>query len=289
MAAHSPKCPNPDCGEPVHYWAVHCRCGHFLGFPNRRAAETERDELDKRYVHVRNDAVRRSIGPLLNKLEALAEQSRPVINMSFAACDDIIRPDKYRTYDQRVRSGERDPAESQHHSDRSKVGDVLFPVYKEHIVYAALSPDGRGLLSYGPVAVRWEVLPRYLGPRISLLEENSFTFYEKNHLGDLGATLPAGYRAIWEDRAKLAAAKLAPSLTASTAEASVAGLLVQSGATRKADEFIEIYIYDEKGLDTREVDLVTMQRAPATSEEHLRWQLVCEACGARSPAVKLIE
>ncbi|MCI0465425.1 MAG: hypothetical protein L0Y57_00195 [Beijerinckiaceae bacterium] len=151
--------------------------------------------MDKRYVLVRNDAMQRSIGPLLTKLEALAEQSRPVINMSFAACDDILRSDKYRNYDQRVRSGEREPAEAQRHADRSMVGGRLFPMYNEQIIYAALSPDGRGLLNWGPIAVRWEVLPSYLGPRISLLEENSFTFFEKNHLGDLGATVPAGYRA----------------------------------------------------------------------------------------------
>ena len=51
----------PDCGEPVDYWAVNCRCGHFLGWPNRRAAEAERDELAKRYALARNDASQRNI------------------------------------------------------------------------------------------------------------------------------------------------------------------------------------------------------------------------------------
>ena len=52
----------------------------------------------------------------------------------------------------------------------------LFPMYGEHIAYAALSPDGRGLPNYGPIAVRWQVAPAYVGRRASLLEENSFIF-----------------------------------------------------------------------------------------------------------------
>jgi hypothetical protein len=168
-------CPNPECGEVVEYWQVHCRCGHFLDFPNFRAATAERDALVKRCDAARDDSQMRRVGPaLLAKLESLAEQSRPVIAMSFAACDDILRSDKYRNYDQRTSSGERFPASAQDHADRAMVGARLFPTYDQHIYYAALSPDGRGLLSYGPVAVCWEVTPAYLGRRASLIDENSF-------------------------------------------------------------------------------------------------------------------
>jgi hypothetical protein len=139
-----------------------------------------------------NDAARRSITPLLAKLEAIAKRSQPVINMDFAACDDILRSGKYRNYHQRIDSGERAPAKAQDHADRVKVGESLFPVHEKHIQYAALSPDGRGLLSYGPVAMRWEVTSVYLDRRVSLLEENSFTFYDHHKLGDRGATIPLG-------------------------------------------------------------------------------------------------
>jgi hypothetical protein len=290
MPAVCIKCPNPKCGEPVDYWAVHCRrCEWFVGFPNYRAAEAERDDLQKRYENARADANNRKIARLLDKLESLAERSRPVINMSFATCDDILRARKYRNYDQRVSSSEREPAEAQHHADRSMVGDRLCPMYKEHIQYAALSPDGRGLSSYGPVAVRWDVLPNYLEQRISLIEENSFTFYDQHELGRLDATIPAGCRAIWEDRAKLAAAKLAARLTTATAESSLPGLLMHAGATRKDDEFVEIFIFADKGLETREVDLVTIERAPMTAEESHRRKLIWEVCAARSNPIRVIE
>ncbi len=245
--------------------------------------------MAKRYSHARDDARQRNVVPLLDKIETVAEGSQPVINMSFAACDDILRPAKYKNYHQAVVSWDRDPAEAQHHADRSMVGDRLFPMYKEHIIYAVVSPDGRGLLNYGPVAVRWEVLASYLGPRISLLEENSFTFYEQHELGRLGAIIPAGYQAIWGDRAKLVAAKLASRLTTATSEGTLADLLMRPGATRKDDEFVEIFIYADEGLETREVDQVTIQRAPMTSEERHRLDLVREACAVRSPAIRVIE
>jgi hypothetical protein len=127
MPTHPIKC--PDCGDSAGYWQVQCRCGHFLGFPNRREADGERAELEKRHSAALTDSQRRGLEPLLAKLEALADQSWPVIAMSFAACDDIMRSGKYRNYDQRIASGERDPASAQDHSDRKMVGARLFPMY----------------------------------------------------------------------------------------------------------------------------------------------------------------
>lgn len=283
MPPHSSNC--PDCGEAVQYWQVHCRCGNFVGFPNYRAAAAERDELLKRYDAASRDADARRVAPLLAKLEAPAEQSRPVISMSFAACDDILRADKYRNYDQRIDSAEREPASAQDHADRDMVGARLFPMYRQHIHYAALSADGRGLLSYGPVAVSWEVTPAYLGRRASLLDENSFFFYDHYALGQRGTTMPPGHRATWDDRGKLVGAKLTPRLTAATAESSLTGLLLQPGRTRKHDDLIEVAIYADGGLDTQDVSMVTVQHAPTTPEEAHRMQLVREICGTRGIAL----
>jgi hypothetical protein len=281
MATHSIDC--PDCHKPVAYWRVHCRCGCFLGYPNRRQAEAERADLLRRYDLARSDATARRVLPLQEKLEQLADQSLPVINMSFAACDDILRPGKYRNYDQRVKSGERDSASAVNHGDRGMVGERLFPAYKQHIQYAALSPNGRGLeRSYGPVAVRWRVTPEYLERRLSLLEENSYILFNKFSLGRLGATLPPGYQAVWEDRAKLAAAKLTPRLTPATGENDLPPLLLNEGAARPADEFIEVAIYAEDGLDTQDVDTVTIQRPPSTSEEGYRRDIIRGICAARA-------
>ena len=283
MPGHSENCPH--CGEVVEYWQVNCRCGEFVGFPNYRAATAEYDELEKRARAAHDDATTRGLATLLVKLEALATSSQPVIAMGFAACDDILRSGKYRNYDQRVESGERDPAKAPDHADRQMVGARLFPQYGKHIHYAALSPDGRGLTRYGTVAVRWKVTDFYLGRRVSLLEENSFTFYDHHGLGARGAVIPPGYRATWEERGKLVIAKLAARLTAATSEGSLAGLLLQAGGTRIDHDYVEIAIFADTGLDTVDVDLVSRQRVPTTPEEGYRWDLVREICASRGIAV----
>jgi len=267
----------------VEYWQVYCRCGEFVGFPNYRAAAAENDELEERSRAAREDAATRGLTPLLDKLEALAEKSRPVIVMDFFVCDDILRSGKYRSYDKRVQSGERNPAHAPDHADRQMVAARLFPMYGEHVHYAALSPDGRGLASYGTgaIAVRWDVTDAYLDRRASLLEENSFTFYDHHGLGGRGAVIPPGYRATWKDRAKLVVAKLAARLTAATGEDRLAGLLLQAGGTRADDDYIEIAIYADTGLDTVDVNMVTRQRAPTTPEEGYKWELVRQICAHR--------
>ena len=56
--------------------------------------------------------------------------------------------------------------------------------------------------------VSWHVTRDYLGKRMSLLEENSYVFYERHNLGRLGSVRPAGYFSTWDDRGKLVGAKL---------------------------------------------------------------------------------
>lgn len=280
MPSHSIDC--PDCHKAVAYWQVHCRCGCFLGYPNRRQAEAERGDLLRRYELAKSDATARGVLSLQEKLEQLADGSLPVINMSFAACDDILRSGKYRNYDQRLESGEREPASFANHGDREMVGERLFPRYKQHIQYAALSSNGRGLeRSYGPTAVRWRVTAEYLGRRLSLLEENSYILFDRFSLGRLGVTLPVGYQAIWEDRAKLAAAKIASRLTPATGENDLPALLLNEGGMRTTDVLVEVAIYAEDGLDTQDVDMVTIQRPPSTPAEGYRRDIIQGICAAR--------
>jgi hypothetical protein len=219
---------------------------------------------------------------MMAELEQLAGRSLPVINMPFAVCDDMLRSGKYRNYDQRVDNGDREPAGAVDHGDRELVGQRLYPNYSQHIQYAALSPDGYGLeKSYGPVAVRWQVTREYLQRRASLLEENSYSFFGKHSLGALRTVVPSGYQAVWEDRAKLAAAKLVGNLTPATGIGDLPTLLLKQGANRSADEFIEIAIYADEGLDGQDIDRVAIQRAPASPEEGHRRDIIREACALR--------
>ncbi|MBI1867580.1 MAG: hypothetical protein HYS06_04705 [Methylocystis sp.] len=284
MPTHSIKC--PVCGDTIDYWRVYCRREHFVGYPNRRAAEGESDELAARHEKARQDASKRRVpSSLLAKLEALAEASQPVIDMRVSVCDNLLRGGKYRNYDQRVESDERPPASAQDHADREMVGSRLFPRYSQHIVYAALSADGRGTKTYGgEVWMRWT--PFFFDRWVSLLEENSFTFYEQHSLGRIGAVVPTGYRAVWEDRAKLVITKLAPRLTSATAARDLEELLLHAGETRKDDKLVEVHIYAEGGLDTRDVDLVAFQRPPGTADEEQKWAQIRDMCAQRSIVVR---
>ena len=64
---------------------------------------------------------------------------------------------------------------------------------------------------------------------------------------------------------------------------------MHAGATKKDDDYVEIFIYDDVGLETRDVDLVTIQRAPMTPEEGHWRGLVRDACAARPRAIRVVE
>ena len=241
----------------------------------------------ERYRQARNDCAVRNVNSLVDSLEAVAERSQPVIAMSFEACDGVFRSKKYLNYGQSVSANLRGSARPVDHSDRASVGARLFASYDQHIAYAALSPDGRGLSSYGKVMVSWHVTMDYLQKRMSLLEENSYSFYERHCLGRLGSTPPAGYLSTWDDRAKLVGAKLGPRLTIATDSAKLNTLLLRSGVNRDDDDFVEIMIYADKGIDTQDVGRVLIQVPPSTPEEHHRQAILRDSCRARG--VKYVE
>ena len=235
----------------------------------------------ERYRQARSDCAARNVDTLLDSLEAVADRSQPVIAMSFEACDGVFRSRKYLNYSQSVGANLRGPARPVDHADRASVGARLFASYDQHIAYAALSPDGRGLSSYGKVMVSWRVTKDYLGKRVSLLEENSYVFHERHDLGRLGATPPAGYFSTWDDRARLVGAKLGPRLTTSMDRTKLNALLLRSGGSRDDDDFVEIIIYADKSIDTQDVSRVVIQVAPSTPDEHHRRAILRESCHAR--------
>ena len=129
--------------------------------------------------------------------------------------------------------------------------------------------------------VSWRVTMDYLGKRMSLLEENSYSFHERHGLGRLGSIPPAGYLSTWDDRAMLVGAKLGPRLTISTDSTRLHALLLRSGGHRDDDDFVEILIYADEGIDTHDVSRVLIQVPPSTPEEHHRRAILRDSCHAR--------
>ena len=266
------------CGRSIDTDTVYCRCTNFVGFPNVRAALDEQNALQARYLKARQDCRKRGVANVLNRLETIAGESQPAITMSYEACDGLLRSKKYQNYNLRLEASLRGIAAPVDHADRESVGVRLYPGYHRHLAYAALSPDGRGLENYGKVVVLWAVTPEYLGKRSSLLEENSYAFYNRHGLGTLGAVPPGGFRSTWKDRAKLVAAKLASRLTVHTGPHGMKDMILNSGNDRHNDDFVEIVIYDETGVDVEDVNSVRIQNPPSTQEEHHRLELIRGSC-----------
>ena len=275
----------PACSRAVDTAAVYCRCTHFLDFPNVRAASAERDALLESYREARQDCRNRGVEDVLDRLESIAKDSQPAITMSYEACDGLLRSKKYQNYNQRLEAGLRGLAAPVDHADRESVAVRLYPGYGRHLAYAALSPDGRGLANYGKIVVLWTVTPEYLCKRSSLLKENSYAFYDKHSLGELGSVPPRGCRSTWKDRAKLVAAKLASRLTPSTSLEDTKNIILKSGADRYNDDFVEIVIYDDTGVDVEDVNSVRIQIPPSTPDEHHRLALIRGSCNGLGVSV----
>jgi len=274
----SEQCSN--CGHVVaDYSQAHCqRCGHFIGWPNFRKAVSEQSELTSRYEAARQKLESQGLAAILGEAERLAEGSLPVIGMDSHACKDLLIGGKYRSYFYRVEIGDRGIAGETNHGDRSMVNERIYPGYGRHLQYGLLSPDGSGLTNYGPIAVSWGVDPHYLLTRATLLEENEFRFFEAHGLGTLKTPVPPGFRAIWEDRAKLVVAKLASALDSSTSKASLTSLLMTRGADRWSDVFVEVVIYAEGGVDSHDVIQVRLLEPLTDRASQRAWLEVEEIC-----------
>ncbi len=94
--------------------------------------------------------------------------------------------------------------------------------------------------------------------RASVFEENSALFMERRGIKiSRSPNLPKGYRATWDERAKLCVAKLAGKIDAATRSDEYSGLLVKQGATSEDDEFIEVHIWGPMTVLTMERVIVT--------------------------------
>lgn len=249
-------CPNEQCQEEVQVNELHCpACGTYLGPPNVREARqpAERDALYRRYREAQQRARDRGAGAALRRFERAMETTGVVLNVDLRFLHSFLENDdqQYVGYFKLVQAGARRPAVPDHDRNRRIVDEALFGEYKKEITYAAMSLNGKGLVSYGPYAMRlhdWAV-----NDRATFLDENSYKFWETHKFK--GGTLPRGYRAVWGDRYKLAVAKLAHRVTEKTIDGEFSRILLSNTGDRKTDEYIEVHLF--KGFTNRAVASVT--------------------------------
>ena len=126
---------------------------------------------------------------------------------------------------------------------RRVVDAALFPGYQEKIRFAALSANGGGLRHYGSCTLALDEV--CVGHRASAFEENACNWARRQDIRMAEADrLPRGYRAVWADRARLAAAKLYPRLLSPMTDDELRSLLLSNGDISADDEFVEVHIYE---------------------------------------------
>jgi len=129
--------------------------------------------------------------------------------------------------------------------------EALFPGYKEHIRFAALTLTSQGLVNFGECS--FVLKSGMIAHRASVFEENSVRWMERHGIRVAEAhDLPRGYRAPWDDRGKLAVAKLGSRIDDTTSPTEFSEILLENGATSGTDDFVEVHIYGPMTIRTVE-------------------------------------
>lgn len=229
-----------------------------------RAAQRpdERAALERRYNEATERAVTRGADSALHNFEAVVNQeSQAVIARSLTEVQRLAESDNelYATFYQLRNAGVRLPEGRKWDVLRTLTDDALFWGYKEEIRFAALTLNNLGLSNYGECSC--VLLNDSIAHRASVFEENSVLFMEHHDIRLAKANdLPRGYRATWEDRAKLCVAKLGDRIDSTTTKTEYAAILLRNGETSTDDEFVEVHVYGPMTARTFE-RIILMQGA----------------------------
>lgn len=252
----------PDCTNEIPQPAERCpHCGRPGYFWNVISADDvdERAALDRRYQATKADSVSRNADGCLQDFENAIAASKAVI---VRPEHDVLRlatstRQLYSTYYQQIEAELRLPDGERWDALREIADTVLFPQYKKDIRFGAMSLDGIGVLNYGTCSIT--LRDEMISHRASVFEENSARFVERE-----GTKIPKGYRAAWNDRARLCVAKLSGEIDSTTGSDKYSGLLLRQGTTSDDDEFVEVHIWGPMTVLTMEKVVIT---APGSHQQ----------------------
>jgi hypothetical protein len=186
------------CGGPIPLEKERCpHCARPGLFPNVRAAldAAEREALERRYRNALAAAVARGTDAVVGEFEAAVQSSKAVIARPLRDLDRLVSSDRelLPSYYELLRGEVGLPHGNQWDLLRGLADEALFPSYREHIHFGALSLDGAGLPSYGEAS--FVLRDDMIAHRASVYEDNS-ALSLKNH----AYVPPPGHRAAWADR-----------------------------------------------------------------------------------------
>ena len=239
--------PCPECTNEIPQPAACCpHCGRPNIFWNVISADDaeERDALQGRYTDAKADALARGADARLQDFESALFNSVAVIARPETEIHRLANNTRqlYGTYYEQIEAGLRLPDNDEWSTVREIADTLLFPGYKQHIRFAALSLDGKGLPNFGQCS--FQLREEMIAHRASVLEENSVTFMERHGVkASRNPSVPKGFRASWPSRNKVCVAKLAQRIDSIAGPNEYSSLLLRQGKPPEDDEFVEVHIY----------------------------------------------
>ena len=244
------------CGNEVPPPSQLCpHCGQGGRFWNVLAANEsdERAALAHRYDKAKRDAHNRKADGVIQGFESAVAGSKVVIARYYSEVLRLASSPRqiYGTFYQLVDAGIRLPEGNQWDILRELADTVLFPGYKKEIRFGALSIDDQGLPNWGDCSI--VLREPMIAERASVFEENSALFVERRNVKiSRTVKLPKGFRATWQEREKLAVAKLGDRIDSATTPDKYSQILLDPGATSEDDDFIEVHIFGPMTVLTME-------------------------------------
>jgi len=233
------------------------------GYPNVRLAQTksQTEALENRYHAAREYCKTHQRDESLEAFESeVKERSQAVLSLNYTELRRLAENPKlvFSTFHERVKAGLQIPSGGKWDILRGIAEHSLYQHQKDHIRFAALSTNGIGVLNYGDCHVTLKT--PLIEQRTSVFEDNNvvFTVCSQKTTMAQAIDLPPGHLTDWQNRHKLAVAKLAMQLPESPpSQEEIAGILIDQGATTADDRFIELHIFGPMTVLTIEKVRVT--------------------------------
>jgi len=220
--------------------------------------------LHARRTHAYEEAVRRGAEHVLRSFEEAVRQSKAVLCRQLSVANWLVSSDNvlFGTFWLEIEAGIRSPEQNSFDQARGAVDATFFPHYHREIRFAALSIDEQGPLPYGPCSI--VLRDSNVAHRSTVFEENSLVFARQFKI-IVGNPPPLGYRAVWNDRHKLAVAKLHERIDRATDRGDFAGILLKQAAGTDEVEFVEVHIYGS--LNRSAIECVRIPQKEVRSPE----------------------
>lgn len=222
-------------------------CGQDLGAPNVNtvSTETELTALQRRYEDATEFAITYDTADQLKNFENFFDSNvNGIINLSLPVLEAlIIHTGAYKTYQRAVEDKLRTIAIPSIDQKRTVIDSVIYGTHGKDMIYAALSLNRQGLTSYGNCGVILD--EKAIKSRATTLEENSYTFIKTHNLNLEKLEIPPGYRSNWQNKLKLAVAKLHKKIDQDSSEKDFCEMVLFSDGKRDSEDFIEVHVYKE--------------------------------------------